>query len=251
MIALIGERGREVSEFIERDLGAEGLANTIVVAVTSDQSPVLKVRGAYLAMTIAEYFRDLGEDVFLMMDSVTRFAMALREIGLAAGEPPTSKGYTPSVFSHLPRLLERPGAHIGGGSITGLFTVLVEGNDMDDPIADAVRSILDGHIVLSRELAHKNHFPAIDVLASISRLNTVVSTDREKELDNEIRKTLSVYSEAEDLINIGGYRQGNNPQWDEAIERYPKVQSFLKQGLKEDVVANEARNTLLEGIFRG
>lgn len=249
VIALIGERGREVTEFIEQDLGPEGLKNTIVIAVTSDQSPVLKVRGAYLATTIAEYFRDLGLDCLLMMDSVTRFAMALREIGLAAGEPPTSKGYTPSVFGHMPRLLERAGARKAGGSITGLYTVLVEGDDFDDPIADNVRSIVDGHIVLSRALAHKNFYPAVDVLASVSRLNQVVATEREKELNNQIREVLATYRDAEDLINIGGYRKGNNPKWDRAIDLFPKVENFLKQSLEGNKISD--RMTLLEDIFRG
>jgi len=250
VIALIGERGREVTEFIEHDLGPEGLKNTIVIAVTSDQSPVLKVRGAYLATAIAEYFRDQGLDCLLMMDSVTRFAMALREIGLASGEPPTTKGYTPSVFGHMPKLLERAGAKKGGGSITGLYTVLVEGNDMDDPIADNVRSIVDGHIVLSREMAHRNHYPAIDVLASVSRLNQVVATPREQELNGRVREVLATFRDAEDLLNIGGYRKGNNPKWDSAIDLQPKVQDFLKQALGESnkVASPTAR---LEEIFRG
>jgi len=250
VIALIGERGREVTEFIEHDLGPEGLRNSIVIAVTSDQSPVLKVRGAYLATAIAEYFRDQGLDCLLMMDSVTRFAMALREIGLASGEPPTSKGYTPSVFGHMPRLLERAGAKKGGGSITGLYTVLVEGNDMDDPIADNVRSIVDGHVVLSRELAHRNHYPAIDVLASVSRLTQVVATPREIELNGRVREVLSTYRDAEDLINIGGYRKGNNARWDSAIELQPKVQTFLKQALGEPET-NIGTQSRLEEIFRG
>ncbi|MEO5667254.1 MAG: FliI/YscN family ATPase [Bdellovibrionota bacterium] len=250
VIALIGERGREVTEFLEHDLGPEGLKNTIVIAVTSDQSPVLKVRGAYLATTIAEYFRDLGLDCLLMMDSVTRFAMALREIGLASGEPPTTKGYTPSVFGHMPKLLERAGSKKGGGSITGLYTVLVEGNDMDDPIADNVRSIVDGHIVLSRDLAHRNHYPAIDVLASVSRLTQIVATPREIDLNGRIREVLATYRDAEDLINIGGYRKGNNAKWDSAIDLQPKVQTFLKQALgePESTVTPQAR---LEEIFRG
>jgi flagellum-specific ATP synthase len=250
VIALIGERGREVTEFLEHDLGPEGLRNSIVIAVTSDQSPVLKVRGAYLATAIAEYFRDQGLDCLLMMDSVTRFAMALREIGLASGEPPTSKGYTPSVFGHMPRLLERAGSKKGGGSITGLYTVLVEGNDMDDPIADNVRSIVDGHVVLSRELAHRNHYPAIDVLASVSRLTQVVATTREQELNGRVREVLSTYRDAEDLINIGGYRKGNNARWDSAIDLQPKVQDFLKQALGEAPrdISTQAR---LEEIFRG
>lgn len=250
VIALIGERGREVTEFLEHDLGPEGLRNSIVIAVTSDQSPVLKVRGAYLATCIAEYFRDLGMDCLLMMDSVTRFAMALREIGLAAGEPPTSKGYTPSVFGHMPRLLERAGAKKSGGSITGLYTVLVEGDDFDDPIADNVRSIVDGHIVLSRTLAHKNFYPAIDVLSSVSRLNQVIATNREKELDKKIREVLSTYKDAEDLINIGGYRKGNNAKWDMAIDLYPKIENFLKQDVAK-LQTSDLRNSMLEEIFRG
>ncbi len=250
VIALIGERGREVTEFVEHDLGPEGLRNSIVIAVTSDQSPVLKVRGAYLATAIAEYFRDQGLDCLLMMDSVTRFGMALREIGLASGEPPTTKGYTPSVFGHMPKLLERAGARRGGGSITGLYTVLVEGNDFDDPVADNVRSIVDGHIVLSRELAHRNHYPAIDVLGSVSRLNQVVASSREQELNGRIREVLATYKDAEDLINIGGYRKGNNPKWDSAIDLHPKVQDFLRQGLSE-ATATTAPQSRLEEIFRG
>lgn len=250
VIAMIGERGREVAEFLERDLGPEGMKRSIVVAVTSDESPVLKVRGAFVATAIAEYFRDQGKNVLLMMDSVTRFGMALREIGLASGEPPTAKGYTPSVFSQLPRLLERAGAKKGGGSITGLYTVLVEGNDFDDPIADAVRSIVDGHVVLSRDLAEKNHYPAIDVLASISRLSGAISKPRELELNGLLRKNLSTYKAAEDLINIGGYRKGNNPDWDRAIDLYPKIQAFLKQGTHEKASPDETR-AQLEEIFRG
>lgn len=249
VIALIGERGREVTEFIEKELDSEAKKRTIVVAVTSDESPVLRVRGAYVATSIAEYFRDQGLNVLLMMDSVTRFGMALREIGLASGEPPTTKGYTPSVFSQLPRLLERAGAKRGGGSITGVYTVLVEGNDLDDPIADHVRSIVDGHIVLSRDLAEKNHYPAIDVLASISRVNHVVSKERERALNSKIRQTLSIYKEAEDLINIGAYRKGNNPGWDKAIQLYPKVIDFLKQEIKESSNLNTTLQKL-EEIYR-
>lgn len=250
VIALIGERGREVTEFIERDLGPEGLKKSIVIAVTSDESPVLRVRGASLATTIAEYFRDKGLNCLLVMDSVTRFAMALREIGLAAGEPPTTKGYTPSVFNQMPRLLERAGAKKGGGSITGLYTVLVEGNDFDDPIADNVRSIVDGHIVLSREMAAKNHYPAIDVLSSVSRLNGAVSSKKEQELNAQMRDVLATYRNAEDLINIGAYRKGNNPEWDKAIELYPKVTAFLKQGVHEASPWAATRERL-EAMFRG
>lgn len=250
VIALIGERGREVTEFLERDLGPEGMKRSVVIAVTSDESPVLRVRGAFLATTIAEYFRDQGLNCLLMMDSVTRFAMALREIGLAAGEPPTSKGYTPSVFNQMPRLLERAGAKKGSGSITGIYTVLVEGNDMDDPIADNVRSIVDGHIVLSREMAAKNFYPAIDVLSSVSRLSGAISKPREAELNSNIRNVLATYKNAEDLINIGAYRKGNNPEWDKAIELYPKVISFLKQGVNEKTEWTDSFKQL-EEIFRG
>ena len=250
VIALIGERGREVTEFLERDLGPEGMKRSIVIAVTSDEAPVLKVRGAYVATAIAEFFRDQGLNVLLMMDSVTRFGMALREIGLAAGEPPTTKGYTPSVFSQMPRLLERAGAKKDSGSITGVYTVLVEGNDLDDPIADNVRSIVDGHIVLSRDMASKNHYPAIDVLGSVSRLTGVVATARDQELNSMVRQVLAVYRQAEDLINIGGYRKGTNAEWDRAIELYPKVMTFLKQGVHEEATMDSVRDRL-EEIFRG
>jgi flagellum-specific ATP synthase len=250
VIALIGERGREVTEFLERDLGPEGMKKSIVVAVTSDESPVLKVRGALVATTIAEYFRDQGKQVLLMMDSVTRYGMALREIGLASGEPPTSKGYTPSVFAQLPRLLERAGSKKNSGSITALYTVLVEGNDFDDPVADAVRAIVDGHIVLSRTLAERNHYPAIDVLASISRLTSAISSERSRDLNGQIRWVLSTYKNAEDLINIGGYRKGNNPEWDKAIDLYPKVVTFLKQRTHEHSNVVEVAEQL-EAIFRG
>ncbi len=250
VIALIGERGREVTEFLEKDLGPEGMKKSIVVAVTSDQSPVLRVRGAYVATTIAEYFRDQGKNVLLMMDSVTRFGMALREIGLASGEPPTTKGYTPSVFNQLPRLLERAGAKKKSGSITGLYTVLVESNDFDDPLADAVKSILDGHVVLSRELAARNFYPAIDVLNSISRLNKLLLNERELTLNAQIRETLEVYKSAEDLINIGGYRKGNNPNLDRAIEIYPKVIANLKQKIDEDVTLENTISSF-EAVFRG
>ncbi len=249
VICLVGERGREVTEFLERDLGPEGMKKSIVIAITSDEAPVLKVRGAYLATTIAEYFRDQGLNVLLMMDSVTRFAMALREIGLSAGEPPTTKGYTPSVFAHLPKLLERAGAKRGSGSITGLYTVLVEGNDFDDPIADAVRSIVDGHIVLSRPLAHKNHYPAIDVLESVSRLTHAVASPQDIKLNAQLREIVATYREAEDLINIGGYRKGNNPKWDRAIEVYPKIIEFLKQSTSDRSTLERNRITL-EEIFR-
>ncbi len=249
VIALIGERGREVTEFMERDLGPEGLKKSIVVAVTSDESPVLRARGAFVATAIAEYFRDQGKNVLLMMDSVTRFGMALREIGLASGEPPTTKGYTPSVFAQMPKLLERAGAKKNGGSITGLYTVLVEGNDFDDPIADHVRSVVDGHIVLSRDLAAKNHYPAVDVLGSVSRLSHAICSSRDLELNSLVRGVLATYRNAEDLINIGGYRKGTNPEWDRAIALYPRVIDFLQQGVNEHTDLSTARSRL-EEVFR-
>jgi flagellum-specific ATP synthase len=233
VIALIGERGREVKEFIERDLGPEGLARSVVVVATSDQSPLLRMRGAFVATTIAEYFCAQNKNVLLMMDSVTRFAMGMREVGLAAGEPPTTKGYTPSVFATLPKLLERAGSFKGAGSITGLYTVLVEGDDMNEPIADAVRSILDGHIVLSRDLAARNHYPAIDVLTSASRVMRAVVPGEQMELAGEVREILATYREAEDLINIGAYSAGSNPKIDKAIARIDAVNQFLRQGMSE------------------
>jgi flagellum-specific ATP synthase len=232
VIALIGERGREVRDFLDKDLKEEGLKKSVVVTVTSDQASLIRVKGAMTATAIAEYFRDLGLDVMLMMDSVTRVAMSQREIGLAIGEPPTSKGYTPSVFAMLPRLLERSGtAEVG--SITGLYAVLVEGDDMTEPIADAVRSILDGHIVLSRKLAHQNHYPAVDVLDSVSRLMIDVVSPEHRAAANRLRETLAIYRENEDLINIGAYVKGSNPKIDLAIERMPVINEFLRQDLDE------------------
>ena len=228
VIALIGERGREVRDFIEKSLGPEGLRKSVVVAVTSDQSPLLRRKGASTAMAIAEYFRDRGEDVLLLMDSVTRFAMAQREIGLAIGEPPTTKGYPPSVFGMLARLLERPGTS-PHGTITAFFSVLVEADDMNDPIADSVRSILDGHIVLSRELAEANHYPAIDVLMSISRLMSEVATSKQAEWAGRLKELLSVYRHAEDLVNVGAYVAGSNPRIDEALRKMDSIREFLKQ----------------------
>ncbi len=232
VIALIGERGREVQEFIHETLGEEGLARSVVVAVTSDMAAMSRVKGAFTATAIAEYFRDQGKNVLLMMDSVTRVAMAQREIGLAAGEPPTTKGYTPSVFAILPKLLERAGK-TGSGSITGLYTVLVDNDDMNEPIADAVRSILDGHIVLSRRLAHKNHYPAIDVLQSISRVMPKIISDEERVIAMKARELIATYREAEDLINIGAYVKGSNPKIDESVKKNPELESFLIQDLKE------------------
>lgn len=233
VIALIGERGREVREFIENDLGPEGMARSVVVCVTSDQSPLLRMRGAFVATAIAEYFSGQGKNVLLMMDSVTRFAMAQREIGLSAGEPPASKGYTPSVFSTLPRLLERAGSFENEGSITGLYTVLVEGDDMDDPIGDSVRSIVDGHIVLSRKLAHKAHFPSIDILQSSSRVMASVASRDHIRLAQKMREVLAIYRDAEDLINIGAYKPGANPKIDKSVKVIEGVNTFLKQGVDE------------------
>jgi flagellum-specific ATP synthase len=233
VIALIGERGREVREFIEKDLGPEGLKRSVVVVATSDQHPLLRMRGAYLATAIAEYFRDRDRDVLLMMDSLTRFAMAGREVGLAIGEPPTAKGYTPTVFAHLPKLLERAGTACGPGSITGIYSVLVEGDDMNDPIADAVRSIADGHIVLSRELAMQNHYPAIDVLASVSRvMGDIVEKDQIKSR-NQLLRLMATYKRMEDLIQIGAYVSGTNPELDFAIQKLPAVNAFLCQAVAE------------------
>jgi flagellum-specific ATP synthase len=229
VIALIGERGREVREFIENDLGPEGAARSVVICVTSDQSPLLRMRGAFVAMAVAEYFSKSGKNVLLMMDSVTRFAMAQREIGLSAGEPPASKGYTPSVFALLPRLLERAGSFENEGSITGLFTVLVEGDDMDDPIGDGVRSIVDGHIVLSRKLAQMNHYPAIDVLQSTSRVMRAVTNPDHQKLAQRLRENLATYREAEDLINIGAYKPGSNPRIDKAVKVIDGITGFLRQ----------------------
>jgi flagellum-specific ATP synthase len=233
VIALIGERGREVREFIERDLGKEGLARSVIVVVTSDQSPLLRMRGAFVATAIAEYFCNNGKNVLLMMDSVTRFAMAMREIGLAVGEPPTTKGYTPSVFATLPKLLERAGNFKNKGSITALYTVLVDGDDMTEPVADSVRSIIDGHIVLSRALAAKNHFPAIDVLSSASRVMRDITGERHQELAGKARDVLASYAEAEDLINIGAYVKGSNPKIDYALSKIDAITDFLRQNYNE------------------
>lgn len=233
VIALIGERGRELREFIEKDLGPEGLKRSVVVVATSDKSPLLRMRAAYLAMSIAEFFRDEGKDVLMLMDSVTRFCMAQREIGLSMGEPPAQKGYTPSVFSTLPKLLERAGMAPGQGSITGLFSVLVEGDDLDDPIADAARSILDGHIVLSRKIAQKNHFPAVDILQSASRVMRAVAGEKNLEWAGQIREWMAAYAQAEDLINLGAYVKGGNPKIDQAVFVQDRISSFLRQRVEE------------------
>ena len=240
IISLVGERGREVRSFIQRDLGEDGLKRSVVVVSTSDQPPLLRIRAAMLATTLAEYFRDQRKDVLLVMDSITRFAMAQREVGLAAGEPPSSKGYTPSVFALLPRLLERAGNFVGRGSITAFYTVLVEGDDMNDPIADAVRSLLDGHIVLSRDLASRNHYPCIDVLSSVSRLMPELVPQTYQAKAARIREWLSTYQKAEDMINIGAYVKGSNPKIDIALKKIDPVNNFLIQRSNERVGCQDA-----------
>jgi flagellum-specific ATP synthase/type III secretion protein N (ATPase) len=249
VIALVGERGREVLEFIEKDLGPEGLQKSVVVVATSDEPALLRLRAAFVATTIAEYFRDTGRDVLLLMDSVTRFALAQREVGLAVGEPPTTRGYPPSVFALLPRLLERAG-NSESGSITGFYTVLVEGDDMNEPVADAVRSIVDGHIVLKRELAVANHYPAIDVLASVSRLMPSVVTPEHRQAAGRQRELMAAYRQAEDLINIGAYVAGSNPTIDRAIAVHDQITGFLRQGPDECTAYDEAVERLLS-IERG
>jgi flagellum-specific ATP synthase len=239
----VGERGRELREFIENDLGPEGMKRSVVIISTSDQSAPMRLHAALMATRIAESFRDAGKNVLFLMDSVTRLAMAQREIGLAVGEPPTSRGYTPSVFSLLPRLLERSG--MGAvGSITAFYTVLVEGDDLNEPIADAVRGILDGHIVLSRTLATANHYPAIDVLESVSRLQTALFTEAELELVSGARDLLALHRANEDLINIGAYTKGSNPRLDLAIERHEPLRQFLRQRADELVGRQETLDTL-------
>lgn len=247
VIALVGERGREVRDFIEESLGEEGLKKSVVVAATSDQPPLIRLKAAFVATAIAEYFRNLGKHVILMMDSVTRFAMAQREVGLAAGEPPTTRGYTPSVFALLPRLMERSGTSVVG-SITAFYTILVEGDDMNEPIADHSRSILDGHIVLSRDLAARNHYPAIDVPHSVSRLMVNLVTDDHRDAAARLREVLARYAEAEDLINIGAYVKGSNPKIDYALSKIDQVNEFLKQGTYEKIDYEEIVDRLI-GIF--
>jgi flagellum-specific ATP synthase len=245
VICLVGERGREVREFIERDLGPEGLARSVVVVATSDQPALVRIKAAFTATTIAEHFRDQGLDVMLMMDSVTRFAMAQREVGLAIGEPPATRGYTPSVFALLPKLLERSGT-APRGSITGLYTVLVDGDDMNEPIADAVRSILDGHVVLSRDLAHAGHYPAVDVLASVSRLVGEVVTADVRAAGNDVRRLMAAYREKADLISIGAYQQGTDPLTDAAILARDPIDAFLRQSVDAPSSADEADAALTQ-----
>lgn len=247
VIALIGERGREVLEFIEQDLGNEGYGRSVVVCATSDQPPLVRLKGAFVATAIAEYFRDQGKKVMFMMDSVTRFAMAQREIGLATGEPPTSKGYTPSVFAKLPKLLERSGMS-KTGSITAFYTVLVEGDDMNEPIADAVRGILDGHIILSRKIAAKNHFPAIDIQNSISRLMKEIVSEEQYQLAGELKENIAIYAESEDLINVGAYVKGSNPKIDKAIQLHNPINNFLRQNVMEHFTFDETLSLLKETL---
>lgn len=251
VIALIGERGREVREFIEKDLGEEGIKKSVLVVATSDNSPLMRIRAAFVATAIAEHFRTQGKQVLFMMDSVTRFAMAQREIGLTAGEPPTTKGYPPSVFNLLPKLLERVGTCEGEGTITGLYTVLVEGDDMNEPIADAVRSILDGHIVLSRELANHNHYPAIDVLQSISRLMKDISGQKQVEYVGRALDIMSTYRRYEDIITIGAYKAGTNPRLDYAIEMMDRLRGFLRQGIREYSDINDSLDKLYKLFEKG
>ncbi|MBR2069260.1 MAG: flagellar protein export ATPase FliI [Candidatus Gastranaerophilales bacterium] len=245
VIALIGERGREVREFIENTLGMEGMKRSIVVCATSEQPALVKIKASFVACAIAEYFRDKGKDVLFMLDSVTRIALAQREVGLATGEPPATRGYTPSVFALMPKFLERAGAN-KFGTITGLYTVLVEGDDMNEPIADTARSILDGHIVLSRDLAHKNHYPAIDVLASISRVMNNVVSDEHKAASGKIRNLLAEYRKNEDLINIGAYVKGSNPLTDKAIAYIDKINEFLIQATNDKTDFETCREELIK-----
>jgi flagellum-specific ATP synthase len=248
VIALIGERGREVLDFIDTALGPAGLERSVVIVATADQPALVRCRAARAATAIAEYFRDHGKDVLLMMDSVSRFAMAQREIGLSVGEPPTARGYTPSVFAALPKLLERCGTTRDGGSITAIYTVLVEGDDLSDPIADSLRSILDGHIVLSRELAHRGHFPAVDVLSSVSRLVTSLASPEELALGHSAIAALGEYAKNRDMVEIGAYRAGSNAQLDEAVRLMPSLERFLRQGINEAFGRDRAIGLLRDAL---
>ncbi len=248
VVGLIGERGRELNDFVRNSLGADGMARSVVVAATSDQPPLVRARGAETATAIAEYFRDQGKSVLLVMDSVTRYAMALREAALAAGEPPATKGYPPSVFAALPRLMERPGTSSGEGVITALYTVFVEGDDLSDPIADAARGILDGHIVMSRRLAEKGHFPAIDALQSVSRLAPEVTDQRQRDLANHTRRLLGAYRDAQDLIQVGAYVSGSDPAVDEALSAVPRIEAFLRQPVAETTPFKESWARLQQAL---
>lgn len=250
VVALVGERGREVREFLEKDLGPEGMRRSIVVVATSNEPALVRVKAAFTATAIAEYFRDKGKNVMLMMDSVTRFALAQREIGLAVGEPPTTRGYTPSVFSLLPKLLERAGT-ARKGSITGIYTVLVEGGDMDEPVADAVRGILDGHLLLSRDLAHQNIFPAVDILGSISRLMPEITQKAHFDLAGKLRNIYSTYTKNADAISLGAYKAGSDPKIDEALQKHSLIESYIRQGINEVVDYNESINALRKIVGEG
>lgn len=248
VIALIGERGREVREFIEKDLGEEGLKRSVLVIATSDQPALIRLKAAEVATSVAEYFREKGKDVMLLMDSLTRYAMAQREVGLAVGEPPVSRGYTPSVFAVMPKLLERAG-NSDKGSITGLYTVLVDGDDLTEPVTDTARGILDGHIVLSRKIANKNHYPAIDVLASVSRVMGDITTKEHRQRSNEIKKSMAVYNDSEDLINIGAYVKGSSPDIDMAIDKHKDIVSFVTQSTEEKFEYKETQS-IMENIIK-
>jgi type III secretion protein N (ATPase) len=247
VLALVGERGREVREFIEKDLGPEGMKRTVLVISTSDRTPMERLKASYVATAVAEYFRDQGKKVLLMMDSVTRFARALREIGLAAGEPPTRRGFPPSVFATLPKLMERAGQS-EKGSITALYTVLVEGDDMTEPIADESRSILDGHIVLSRKLGAANHYPAIDILASVSRVMNAITSKEHRQYAGKLRNLLAKYQEVELLLRIGEYKRGNDKDTDEAIDRIDAINGFLRQGLSEKDTFEETVQKIKQAV---
>ncbi|MCS7461896.1 flagellar protein export ATPase FliI [Paenibacillus doosanensis] len=250
VIALIGERGREVLDFIERDLGPEGLARSVVIVATSDQPALIRIKGALIATSIAEYFRDRGLNVMMMMDSVTRYAMAQREVGLAVGEPPATRGYTPSVFATLPKLLERSGTG-PKGSITAFYTVLVDGDDMNEPIADAVRGILDGHIVLDRNIANRGHYPAIDVLSSVSRVMKEIVPQEHQLAAENLKRLLSVYKDSEDLINIGAYQKGSNPEIDKSLESIQSIWDYTKQRVTEKLTFGEAQERLIQEFYKG
>ena len=245
VIGLIGERGREVREFIENDLGPEGLKRSVIIAVTSDQPALMRIKGAYAATAVAEYFRDQGKDVLLMLDSVTRFAMARREIGLAIGEPPATRGYPPSMYALLPRLLERSGTS-EHGSITALYTVLVEGDDVNEPVSDTVRGILDGHIVLSRDLAARNHYPAVDIQQSISRLSQILMSPEQAQGNSWLREKLAIYQESEDLIQIGAYAKGSSKEVDDAVQAMPAIRNFLQQDSNLEAEFDDSFAQLLE-----